>query len=167
MQIETTRGNLGRWNIITQTGKCSGCWINNLPTFFKSARHFWMVKIFRSFSLNFIIIKYFKSTCNVQVRTIPKISAGWERKRNMVLFIVTFFSSFYSVEESYTQVEWQKWVISSWWVQILEHYFSLKANYTIPLHITRKNEKEMVMSFIREHSWYIWWNFRNRFWQWH
>lgn len=33
MQIETPRGNLGRWNIITQTGKCSRCWTNSLPTF--------------------------------------------------------------------------------------------------------------------------------------
>ena len=91
IQIETTRRNLARWYIITQTGRCSGCWINNLPTFLKCSRYFWMVKMFRSFSLNFIIIKHFWSPCNVQVRSIPKISAGWEGKRNMVLFTVIYF----------------------------------------------------------------------------
>lgn len=33
-------------------------------------------------------------------------------------------------------------MIPSWRVQILEHYFSLKANFTIPFYMARKNEKK-------------------------
>lgn len=56
-----------------------------------------MVKMFRSFSLDFIIIKYFKSICNIQVRTIPKIRVvdrGRETWYFLLLYIFHLFIMF-------------------------------------------------------------------------
>lgn len=105
MQIEITRGNLGRWNIITQTVKCSGCWVNNMPVFFKGARHFQMVSMVTSLSLNLIIRKYFLKYLQHISHNHIKNKCKARRKEEFSTSYCYIFSSFYSVEEAYTQVE--------------------------------------------------------------